>query len=46
MDMVRIMVNHDQHTTNGLTFMPALGYECYFYLFIYGYDAPKNFVFL
>jgi hypothetical protein len=28
------MLNRDQHTANGLTFMPVLGYECYFFLFI------------
>ena len=30
-----IVVNHDQHTANGLTFMPEPGYGHYFYFLLF-----------
>ena len=35
--LCHIMVNRDQCTGNMLTFVPVLGYGCYFYLFV-GYE--------
>ena len=36
------MVNCDQHTTNGLTFMPVPGYERHFKSILLGHDKLQN----